>query len=180
MKSLGFGDVDDKNKAKAGPGDSRDQKTSTTNKKVITLTAVKGKKVDSLPSDVEASLKAKRFEIEQEITALDGAPSVSSSVREIRQHHSLTEAKCAVETALVIIKNLLDRPKDPKVYRIKRGNVNFHRCIGRLDGGLLLMRAIGFVAMGLENGDVGPVRADPSSGSFEPSVSIFLHHLGVF
>ena len=52
--------------------------------------AIRGKH-DALPVEVESSLKAKRFEIEQEIVALDGAPSVSSSVREIRQHHTLNE-----------------------------------------------------------------------------------------
>ena len=88
---------------------------------------------------------------------MDGAPSVSSSIREIRNHHALADVKMAVETAIVIIKNILDKPQDPKLYRIKRGNPSFHRNVGRLEGGLLLMRAIGFVAMGTESGEMGSV-----------------------
>jgi hypothetical protein len=155
MKAIGFEELDD-----AG-AHGKESKTSKSvgdlkGKNKIFLHAMYGKKLHVIPNDVENSLKAKKYEIEQEIIALDGAPSVSAAVREMRIHHTLTEVKGAVETALTIIRNLLDRPNDPKLYRIKRGNISFHKSVGRLENGLLLMRSIGFVASTKENGDIGP------------------------
>ena len=151
MKAIGFGEPASQEKDVTGT------KPKTSKKKMIGLVAIRGTNHQILPQAVESALKAKRFEIEQEIVALDGAPSVSSSIREIRNHHALADVKMAVETAIVIIKNILDKPQDPKLYRIKRGNPSFHRNVGRLEGGLLLMRAIGFVAMGTESGEMGSV-----------------------
>ena len=97
-----------------------------------------------------ALLKCKRHEIEQEVIALEGAPSVAAALRELRAHHTIQEVRSAADTALTLVRNVLLSPKDLKVYRVKKGNPSFHRNLGRLQGSALLMRAIGFVGGGGE------------------------------
>ena len=96
-------------------------------------------------NEIINDLKAKRAEIEQELVALEGAPSVAAALREIRSKHSIVEVRGAGETALTLVRNILTSPKDLRVYRVKKGNPSFHRNLGRLHASTLLMRAIGFV-----------------------------------
>lgn len=98
-----------------------------------------------LPSEVVEAVKSRRREIEQEVVALEGAPSVSAAVRSMRQKHSLVEVRNGVETALSIVRNVLKDPTDIKLLRVKKSNPAFQRTLGRLYGSELLMRAVGFL-----------------------------------
>lgn len=137
MKSIGFSDPVDP---------SSDTKGKTSPQRVLKLAGVPSS-AHFLSDSIVSGLKSKKFEIEQEVIALDGAPSVATAIREMRIHHNLVDVRAAVETALTFVRNLIKNPKDPKLYRVKRGNAAFHRSIGRLNGGLLLMRTIGFVGV---------------------------------
>jgi PUB domain len=98
-----------------------------------------------LPTEVVEAVKTRRKEIEQEVIALEGAPSVSAAIRSMRQTHSLVEVRTGVETALSIVRNVLKDPKDIKLHRVKKSNPVFQRTLGRLRGSELLMRAVGFL-----------------------------------
>ena len=102
----------------------------------------------SLPPDLLHTLRSRRYEIDQEIVALEGSPSVAAAIREMRVYHSVAEVRNGAETALVIIRNVLTQPKDLRMYRVKRSNPTFHRNLGRLRSSELLMHAIGFRGSG--------------------------------
>ena len=44
--------------------------------------------------------------------------------------HTVPEVRTALETSLSIIRNILQNPKDIRMYRIKKGNPTFHRTLG--------------------------------------------------
>ena len=102
-------------------------------------------KKSRLPAEVVEAVKSRRKEIELEVIALEGAPSVSAAIRSMRQTHSLVEVRTGVETALSIVRNVLRDPKDIKLHRVKKTNPVFQRTLGRLQGSELLMRAVGFL-----------------------------------
>ena len=102
----------------------------------------------TLPPDLLHTLRSRRFEIDQEIVALEGSPSVAAAIREMRIYHSVMEVRNGAETALVIVRNVLTQPKDLRMYRVKRSNPTFHRNLGRLRSSELLMHAIGFRGSG--------------------------------
>lgn len=97
-----------------------------------------------LPLDLIETVKCRRQEIEIEIVALDGAPSVSAAVRDMRLHHTVSEVRTGVETVLSIVRNVLQDPKDMKLQKVKTSNAAFQRNLGCLNGSELLMNAIGF------------------------------------
>jgi Ca2+-binding EF-hand superfamily protein len=99
-----------------------------------------------LPDELLISIKSKRSELDQEVAVLEGAPSVSAAVREIRQHHSIVETRVGVETAMSLLQNVLSSPADLRMYRVKKANPTFFRSLGRLQGSASLMRSIGFVS----------------------------------
>jgi hypothetical protein len=107
-----------------------------------------------LSASIIASLKAKMFEIEQEITSMEGAPSVGAAVRQIRMHHSAAETRQGVETALTVVKNILTSPRDIKMYRVKKSNPLFFRTLGHMRDSDMLMRAINFISVGTNAGDL--------------------------
>lgn len=120
--------------------------TATLDRQFIILKAAKNlTKESKLPAAVIDSLKGYRSEIEEELAALEGAPSVSSALREIRSNCDAFTLIRAIDTALTIVKNILISPGDSRVYRVKRNNPQFHSTLGRLPGSGSLMRAIGFV-----------------------------------
>ena len=133
MKALGFGEPFEL---------SAQGKTRT----LITLKALGTdvSRIPKLPASVVNSLAGRRFEIEQEIVALEGAPSVSAAIREMRSKHSVTDVRNGLETALTLVRNILTSPKDIRLYRVKRGNPAFNKNLGRLYASDLLLRAIGF------------------------------------
>ena len=97
-------------------------------------------------------------EIETELKYIDGAPAVSSAVRVINEHHTQHEVRIAVDTALALVRNILLNPRDIKKYRVKRSNPTFYGNIGRLSGGDLLMKSIGFTSPTSDDGaTLGPV-----------------------
>ena len=170
MKALGFGEPYDS----SGPdGKSR---------KVISLTALPQNVslVTKLPATVVGALKVKRMEMESEIVALEGAPSVSAAIREIRAYHSVSETRTAVETALTFVRNVLSQPKDIRLYRAKKANPAFHRCLGRLKNSELLMHAIGFMSNSDSNGmppnqfilqSVSTGKKTKADATFDPTVA---------
>ena len=106
------------------------------------------KKIAELPFEIVNTLRKRRFELEEELITIEGSPSVAAAVRELRIHHTIEEVRGGLETALTIVRNVLTQPKDIRMYRIKKGNPNFHRNLGRLTASSLLMNAIGFVIGG--------------------------------
>ena len=141
MRSVGFGE----------PIDSTAQKNVNNNniKSIVTLSAIPAdlfkSKNPKLPSVLIETIKCKREEIEAEVIALEGAPSVSAAVRDIRLHHTISEVRTGVETVLSIVRNVLQDPKDMKMQKVKISNAAFQRNLGRLKSSELLMRAIGFI-----------------------------------
>ncbi len=148
MKAIGFGETFE---VSGGDGKVRT---------MISLKALPSdlSKVLKLPNEIINSLKSRRYEIDQEIVAMEGAPSVSSAIREMRSKHTIHEVRNAIDTALIIVRNILTQPKDIRMYRIKRGNPQFHSSLGRLHGSDLLMRCIGFSA----GSDRSKISQDPS------------------
>jgi hypothetical protein len=102
--------------------------------------------VRKLSPDVTQSLQMKRQEIDAEIIALDGAPSVAAVVRTMSQQHPPEDVRTGVETALTFVGNVLATPNDLRMYRVKKQNPFFQRTLGFLEGSELLMRSIGFFA----------------------------------
>lgn len=124
-------------------------------KATITLSALSPvTNTTRLPPAVIVSVTSKRREIEVEVTALEGAPSVWAAIREIRLFHSLVEVRTGVETALSVVRNILQNPKDMKMYRVKMSNAAFQRTLGRLKNSHLLMHAIGYLGGSDAGGDV--------------------------
>ena len=158
MRAVGFGEPVDSYsqgaKADTAGKGNKDSKASTS-KTTVTLTALPSDltKIPRLPPAVLVAVKSYRMEIEQEIVALEGAPSVSAAIREMRVFHSLSEVRAGAETALTIVRNVLSDPKDLKMYRVKRSNPAFQRSLGNLKSSELLMHAIGF--LGGQSGDEG-------------------------
>jgi hypothetical protein len=103
-----------------------------------------GPVVTELPTEYRKQLLSKRSEIEAELTAIDGAPSVTAAVRMIREKHTASETVVGLTCALTLVKNLLNNPKDLKHYRVKTTNPVFCRELGRLHCSNVLMQAIGF------------------------------------
>lgn len=142
MRAMGFGE----------PLDSiqevvKGQKSEIKSYNSITLQALPRdiSKILKLPSELIQSIKSKRYEIDQEIIAMEGAPSVSAAIREMRVFHTLTDVRVGVETALTIVRNILADPRDMKMYRVKRSNPTFQKSLGLLKNSELLMHAIGFL-----------------------------------
>eukprot|EP00981_Chlorochromonas_danica_P006231 scaffold1310_cov219-Ochromonas_danica.AAC.6 len=131
MKACGFGDPFEMH---AG------------NKSVRRVISLRGLHSQSkqISSEMLNSLKARREELNAELVALEGAPSIAAALREMRLHHSLPEVRTAAETASKIVQNVLVDPHDIKRFRIKRSNPAFTRNLGRLHGSQLLMNAIGY------------------------------------
>jgi len=111
-----------------------------------------GRPVSQLDSDTLDRLKSRRDDVEQELAALEGVPSVSAALRQIRARHSMTDVKAAADTALLYVINILRHPRDNRVYRVKTANTTFNGRIGRLNGGSSLMEAIGFTLV--DDGEV--------------------------
>ena len=197
MRALGFGDPADSclNKANvAGPGqEGKERKNSVkpSSSTTITLKGLstdldKGKATVRLPGELLQTIRSLRVEIEQEIIALEGAPSVSAAVREMKLYSRLSDVRTGVETALTIVRNILAEPKDLKRHRVKRSNPAFQRTLGRLKSSELLMHAIGYlggqnVPCGDSVGDLGRLSGtvnvafvlhSVSKGGFDPSSAL--------
>jgi hypothetical protein len=97
-----------------------------------------------LPSEIVERLQLKRNEVDAEIIALDGAPSVAAVVRTMCDKHGASATRGGVETALAFVSNVLTTPGDLRMYRVKKTNPLFLRTLGNLEGCELLMRSIGF------------------------------------
>ncbi|RYH28863.1 hypothetical protein EON65_10590 [archaeon] len=154
MRSIGFGD----------PFELTDEKKVS--RKVISLRGV-NVQAKQISPEVLRILKVKCDELRSEICALEGAPSISAAVREMRLHHSLTEVRLGLETALKIVQNVLGNPHDIKMFRVKKANPVFQRDLGRLRGAELLMNAIGY--SNVASTDIN-VDGDPSAYVLKPKL----------
>lgn len=171
MRAVGFGDpvenqTDNTNTASPVKRDGDSVKLgcrTTISLKGMSAGFAKAEGGQRLPVDLIQSIKSYRVEIEHEIVALEGAPSVSAAVREMRLYNSLREVRNGVETALTIVRNVLNEPKDLKMHRVKRSNPAFQRTLGRLKSSELLMHAIGY--LGGQAAHIG-VSAVPSAEPF--------------
>lgn len=126
------------------------------------------RKISELPHELANVLRKRRFELEEQLVAIEGAPSVAAAVREMKIHHSIEEVRGGLETALTIVRNVLTQPKDIRMYRIKKGNPAFHRSLGRLKASSLLMNAVGFVV-----GSAG-INIEGNSASAESIGSVYV------
>jgi hypothetical protein len=98
-----------------------------------------------LPQEIVDNLQLKRSEVDAEIIALDGAPSVAAVVRTMVDNHGPKLTRVGIETALTFVSNVLTKPGDLRMYRVKKANPLFQRTLGCLEGSDMLMRAIGFI-----------------------------------
>ncbi len=130
MRSLGFGE----------PFEASLQKVV---RRVISPRGVNSH-TRQLSTDLLRYLKLRCDELQTEIVALEGAPTISAAIREMRLHHSLLEVRMAVETASKVVQNVLANPNDIRKFRIKKSNPTFQRNLGRMQGSALLMNAIGY------------------------------------
>lgn len=146
----GKGNSKDKDKSKVMSKErSKEEDVKGKNRVTITLSALStNSNTTRLPPSVILSVTSKRREIEVEVAALEGAPSVWAAIREIRLFHSLVEVRTGVETALSVVRNVLQNPKDMKMYRVKISNGAFQRTLGKLKNSHLLMHAIGYLGGG--------------------------------
>jgi Ca2+-binding EF-hand superfamily protein len=115
--------------------------------KVMALKASRtseGKPVESLSEASINDLRLRREEVEQELAALEGAPSVAAALRELRVYHTHADVRAAAEIVLLYVINLLRYPRDVRVYRIKLTNPRYHNAVGRLKNSGQLMEAVGF------------------------------------
>lgn len=89
-------------------------------------------------------------QIEAELLALEGAPSVSAALRALRESPvsdvpaPVGAVRAAAEILLAYVVNALREPRDPRVHRVKCGNPIFQRALGRLGGCEGAMAAVGF------------------------------------
>ncbi|GMH48764.1 hypothetical protein TrRE_jg2096, partial [Triparma retinervis] len=106
-------------------------------------------------------IQSKIDDVEAELKALDGVPSVASAIRTLREGNpadsaalpvSLRQVYFAVEQCLQCVSNLLKNPKDSRLHRIRAGNPAFQRTLGRFYGAAALMAACGFEA--IEGGSI--------------------------
>jgi hypothetical protein len=168
MRSVGFGEPS----TERGAGPSGKSRVVITLRDLPVDLAADSNKPTRLPKHVLAKLKSRQHDLEQEITALEGAPSVSSAVFEIRRYHSLDELRTGLETAQLLLRNLVASPENHKLYRVKNANPQFTRALGRLKGCVMLMNAVGFVAV------TNPDSA-PSGGGVDQVCSFYeLRQLG--
>jgi hypothetical protein len=133
-----------------------------------------------LPDEVINILNVKRNEIDAEIIALDGAPSIAAIIRMMCEKNPPDLVRSAAEAALTYVGNLLATPKDLRMYRVKQKNPFFQRTIGCLSDSDLLMRAIGFFpgnsdVAGQENeSNVIYVLRQLGDNAFDPKIAITL------
>lgn len=105
-----------------------------------------GKALNSLPNGVLALLKARLRDVEGELRSYLGAPAVRMAIREMRARGAqLRAVHDAVELAHKFVTNVLKHPTDPRFYRIRVSNPIMSSKITGLDGGLELVRAVGWV-----------------------------------
>lgn len=76
-------------------------------------------------------------QVESEVLALEGAPSVSAALRALRispESDSLAPViavRAAAELLLAYVVNALKNPRDSRVHRVKSANPAFQRALGR-------------------------------------------------
>eukprot|EP00903_Cladosiphon_okamuranus_P006300 g6178.t1 len=110
-----------------------------------------GKSVKAVGAAQLKVLRAAREELDAELQALEGAPSVSAALRALRESPSSPDTpappsavRTAAELLLAYVTNALRDPRNPRVHRVRFGNPAFQRALGRLGGCEAAMTAVGF------------------------------------
>ncbi|CBJ33221.1 calmodulin-like myosin-light chain [Ectocarpus siliculosus] len=111
-----------------------------------------GKPIKAVGAAQLKILRAARDEVDAELLALEGTPSVSASLRALRESPSSSPdtpppaaaVRAAAELLLAYVTNALQDPRNPRVHRVRSGNPAFQRALGRLGGCEGAMTAIGF------------------------------------
>ena len=104
----------------------------------------RGNYVSTLRVDLLDKLSLKIQEVESELAALDGAPSVAAVVREIKVNNTLQRTALAVETSLLYVNNVLKNPSDSRCWRIRLANPIYQRKMDAVVGAEALMQSVGF------------------------------------
>lgn len=101
----------------------------------------------------QLNLESKLEDIDAELLALDGVPSVAAAIRTIREGDptnplappvTLKNVYGCVDTVLSCVSSLLKNPKDSRLHRVRTTNPTFQRTLGRFYGSPNLMESCGF------------------------------------
>ncbi|GMH77361.1 hypothetical protein TrST_g9172, partial [Triparma strigata] len=101
----------------------------------------------------QLNLESKIEDIDAELLALDGVPSVAAAIRTIREGDptnplavpvTLKQVYGCVDTVLSCVSSLLKNPKDSRLHRVRTTNPTFQRTLGRFYGSPNLMESCGF------------------------------------
>ncbi|GMH61970.1 hypothetical protein TL16_g03380, partial [Triparma laevis f. inornata] len=101
----------------------------------------------------QLNLESKLEDIDAELLALDGVPSVAAAIRIIREGDptnplappvTLKNVYGCVDTVLSCVSSLLKDPKDSRLHRVRTTNPTFQRTLGRFYGSPNLMESCGF------------------------------------
>ncbi|CAM9744831.1 unnamed protein product [Scytosiphon promiscuus] len=110
-----------------------------------------GKSIKAVGAAQLKILRAAREEVDAELLALEGTPSVSAALRALRESPSSPDTpappaavRAAAELLLAYVTNALRDPRNPRVHRVRSGNPVFQRALGRLGGCEGAMTAVGF------------------------------------
>ena len=129
----------------------------------------RGKHASVLSKKVLDALEEKCNDIDLELAALDGAPSVAGAVREMKLYNKTRKCRDAADTALVYVNNILKNLKDARCWRVREANPIYQRRIGCLHGSEQLMRSIGFELESTSHGSAfvlrGTTEAKPSNAA---------------
>ena len=129
-----------------------------------TVSAQTGTPISFLTPTMLTVINEHREEVEAEVKAIDGAPSVAATLRAMRLDGATTsETRSAAELVLTYVTNLLLNPRDSRVHRVRIKNPRFQQAVGRLSHGVALMESVGFVLV--EAGSVLQLR--PISGEMD-------------
>ncbi len=126
-------------------------------------------------------------QVDAELLALEGAPSVSAALRALRESPSTPDApappaavRAAAELLLAYVTNALRDPRNPRVHRVRAGNPAFQRALGRLGGCEGAMIAVGFeprdrgAVFVLREGGAGAGAGGAGGGKDRQEVSAFV------
>ena len=96
----------------------------------------RGKLSTTLSKQTLENLRHRLDELELEISALDGAPNVAATLRQIiealGETDSHRQARDVADAMLVYVVNILKAPSDSKCWRIRQANPAFQKRIGQI------------------------------------------------
>jgi len=136
-----------------GKKSSHQQNLKKSNNKETVNQSSRSGESSASSSTFELTLLSKIEEIDCELQALDGVPSVASAIRQLREGDptdpmgptiTLQQVYQAAEQAFQCVTAVLKNPKDSRLHRIRAANPQFQRRLGKLYGSSALMESCGF------------------------------------